>query len=362
MRERGSVHHPRLGPHVRSSIRLAVSALLLIGMAGVVAPSAATTIPAGLGRAQDVPLTVTVPIRMVTAPGRQALNGVIDVRLGDSAAFPVMLDTGSVGLRVFPGAWSSRPGAVTLSSQHLTLPSAGGSMKGLLAKAPLTLGGVTTTRAVAFQYVNTTSPYIGQWAAAGVFGILGVGTSRAILPNPLSALPGGAGQHWSIHLGRPVADRAEALGAIVLGALPPPDAAATLPLPPQGVDVNGALLWNDHKAQGCWTFGRTREQCVDTWLDSGFHLLRAKGTVFARVPRSPDGRVRPGTPVAMAAAGSTFTVWRFVAGPNLSSDVARVTPVGRPAINTGNAIFLDYTVTYDVARGAITLSAPPRFP
>ncbi len=362
MRERGSVHHPRLGPHVRSSIRLAVSALLLIGMAGVVAPSAATTIPAGLGRAQDVPLTVTVPIRMVTAPGRQALNGVIDVRLGDSAAFPVMLDTGSVGLRVFPGAWRKTPPAVKVTSARVVLETGSRSTTGTLGSAPFTIGGVTSTRPVTFQVVPTSSPYIEQWLAMGVYGILGVGMGSSPVPNPLSALPAGAGRHWSIHFARPVAHRTAALGSLILGALPPADASATLVLPPLGPNADSVPLWNDHEAKACWTFGQLREQCVGTWLDSGFHFLRAKGAVFARVPTQQGDLVRSGTPITMAASGSAFATWRFVAGTTPSRNVAKVLPKGRAGINTGNAPFFEYTVTYDIEQGLISLSTPPQRP
>lgn len=362
MQERGSAHHPSLGPHVRSSIRLATSALVLIGMVGVMAPSAATAIPSRLGIAQDVPLTVKVPIRTVVAPDLEALNGVVDVRLGDSAAFPVMLDTGSVGLRVFPGVWSKTPRSVKLTSTRVVLGTGSRSTTGTLGSAPITIGGVTSTRPVIFQVVPTSSPYIEQWLAMGVYGILGVGTGSSPVPNPLSALPAGAGRHWSIHFTRPVAQRTVALGSLVLGALPPADASATLVLPPEGPNADSVPLWNDHEAKACWTFGHLKEQCVGTWLDSGFHFLRAKGAVFSRVPTQRGDLVRSGTPITMAASGSGFATWRFVAGTTPSRNVAKVLPKGRAGINTGNAPFFEYTVTYDIEQGLISLSTPPQRP
>ncbi len=217
---------------------------------------------------------------------------------------------------------------------------------------------MTSTRSVGFQYVDTDSAYIGQWARLGVYGILGIGTGRYDLSNPLATLPGSVGQHWSIRFGGDPATGRPGGGSLVLGAQVPASATATFPLPPLGPDSNGALLWDDHKAAGCWDVGLGPVQCVDTWFDSGFDVMRVAGSAFARVPRTPTSTVRPGTAISMAASGSTFTAWRFRAGPTRSLDFVRVVPRGRAHINTGNALYFQYTVTYDVERGLVSLSHP----
>jgi hypothetical protein len=333
-----------------------MSATLVCVLAVIAGAPAHAAQPVADPRTQ--PVTVSVPLRTITSPDAKGMNGIVEIRLGRSAPFAVMLDTGSVGLRVFPGAWDRTPAGVRTTETPISVPSDGGTTKGLLGRAPFTIGGVTSTRSVGFQFVNTDSPYIGQWARRGVFGILGVGTGRYALPNPLSTLPGSVGQHWSLRFGGEPATRQPGAGTLVLGAEPPADATATFTLPPLGPDSYGALLWDDHKASGCWAFGRGPEQCVDTWFDSGFDVMRVKGSAFARIPRTPADAVRTGTPVSMSASGSSFTAWRFDAGTTQSLDFVRVLPKGRAQINTGNALFFQYTVTYDVERGLVALSRP----
>ena len=320
------------------------------------------TPPAGAAAPSDAsstePVTVAVPMRVIASPGGSGMNGIVEIRLGRSQPFAVMLDTGSVGLRVFPGAWDEAPAGVRVSDARLTLPSGGAAMRGFVASAPFTIGGVATTRDVGFQYVDTDSAYIAQWAATGVYGILGVGTGRYALPNPLAALPGSTGQRWSIRFGGDPLTRRPGRGTLVLGAELPAAATATFRLPPRGPDEHGALLWDDHRADGCWTFGTRAEQCVDTWFDSGFSVMRVKGSAFARVPRTSTDAMRSGTTVSLAESGSAFAAWRFVAGTTHTLDFARVLPAGRAQINTGNAPYFQYTVTYDVERGLISLSRP----
>ncbi|MCH9737626.1 MAG: hypothetical protein K0U42_02580, partial [Actinomycetia bacterium] len=56
-------------------------------------------------RAVTTPVKVKVPIRTVNTPGTNGQNGIVQIRVGNSAPFSVMVDTGIVGLVVFPGAW-----------------------------------------------------------------------------------------------------------------------------------------------------------------------------------------------------------------------------------------------------------------
>ena len=331
-------------------------ALALLALAIGLALSAPPVLAASsAGPSSTEPVTVTVPMRTITTPGTSGLNGILEIRVGSSAPFLVMLDTGSVGLRVFPGAWGSRPDHVRITSTPIITSSAGSSMKGFVAKAPITIGGVTTTHSVGFQLVNTDSPYIKKWAADHVYGILGVGTGRYALSNPLSALPGSTGLRWSIHFGGDPATGRQGSGSLVLGAEPAADADATFDLPPMGPDGNGALLWDDHQAPGCWTFGHEPQHCVDTWFDSGFTVTRVKGAVFNKVPHE-SGAVRTGTDITLAESGSAAATWQFPAGSTASVNLVRLEPEGRAQINTGNALYFQYTFTYDVERGLISLS------
>jgi hypothetical protein len=306
-------------------------------------------------RAVSATLTVKVPIRTIDTPGTSGQSGIVEIRVGNSAPFAVMLDTGSVGLRVFPGAWGSKPTSVKLSPEKITTISAGQSFKGAIGRAPMTLSGVSTAIAVPFQYVNTSSPYIGLWTARNVYGILGIGTGKGDLTNPLVALPGSLGLRWSVHFERQIGGVGR-LGSLVLGAEAPTNTEMDFDLPAVGKNINGALLWDDHSAQGCWRFGNNPEWCGDTWFDSGFTKMRVKGLVFKRLPQGAGGLLKAGTRVEFAAPGSAFVAHRFVSGEQASRNYVRVVPVGVGTINTGNSFYFDYTVTYNVAIGHIYFS------
>jgi len=321
-------------------------------------PAQADDAPLNGGEAAiSQPVEIDIPVPTVAAPGREGMNGVMEITVGRSAPFLVMVDTGSVGLRVFPGAWGPQPRGVSLTKESMTTSSAGTNLKGFLGKASMTIGGVTTTRPIGFQYVNSSAPIVRGWAAKRVYGIIGIGTGRYQLSNPLSALPGEAGARWSLHLGGNPITRQSGMGHLILGAAEPEDADASFALPPLGPNGYGALLWDDHKAPGCWTFGRTRVQCIDTWFDSGFHPMRVKGAVFSRVPVTAAKQVRAGTSVSLADAGSAFNFWEFRAGRTDSWNKVRLVSDGRAAINTGNAPYFKYVVTYDVVRGLISLES-----
>ena len=357
-----NMRRPRSTSAIAIAIAIAIGATLL-----ATAPAGAVGVPKPSDEPMNAAVSVQIPLRMVTAPLSTASNGIVEIRIGESEPIPVMLDTGSVGLRLFSGAWLSAPRGVAVSKEALSTGSPAGSksagaMKGVRVSAPFSIGGIAATNNLDFQLVATTNPYINGWKAKGVYGILGVGVSRSALPNPLAELPGSAGQGWSIHFSRNlVADKGRP-SALILGAPAPGDAVASLPMVPQGTGLNGGLLWNDHAVNACWKIGRTPSACVSTWFDSGFHVLRVKGLVFRAAPTDKAGIVRPGTRIDMSAPGSAFTAAHVVAGRTPSRNLVSVHPVGQAIINTGNALFFQYTITYDVVRGSITLTNTPRIP
>lgn len=313
------------------------SVLLALGMASLTAGAAAAAPVPTIATARTGP-QVDIPIRMAKAPLSNGQNGLVRIRLGSAPPFWVMLDTGSVGLRVFPGGWS-------------------GKVESGFGTAPFSINGVKTTTDIKFQVAPTTNPYIGAWRLQGVYGILGVGVGRSPLPNPLSLLRGDLGKRWSIHFVRTPSANSQREGSLTLGAIVPAGAQATFPLTTQGQAASGVKLWADHKVQACWTIGRTPDLCVDTWFDSGFHLTRVKGSAFADVPTEKAGVVRKGTLTRMSAPGAAFAVWEFRAGTTPSRDVVQIfSNKGASSINTGNVPYFDYTVSYDIDRGLIALS------
>lgn len=314
--------------------------VLRVAVVGLLALTAGLpSVPAAMAAVPAADRDVVVPVVTVDAPASRGRNGIVEVRLGDRAPIRVMLDTGSVGLRVFPGGWDG--------------PVADG-----LASAPFTIGGVRSVDRLTFQVAASTNPFLDAWAAQGVVGILGVGMGRSPLVNPLTTLPGDLGRRWSVHLDRRSGDDSTRVGRLVLGAVVPADAQATFRVPSAGTSSAGVPLWADHRAQACWSFGTARPVCADTWFDSGFHLLRVAGRPFAGIPTvRGSGRVDVGTVVRMGAVGAAFTPWRVVAGREPSRNaVVLFSRRGDAAVNTGNAVYFDHTLTYDVDRGLIALS------
>ncbi len=308
-------------------------------------------VPSGVARAADGGAAgerrpVSVPIRTIDTPDRSGQNGIVSIRVGSSKSMSVMLDTGSVGLRL----WDGKPAGAVMTSASL-------------GSASFVIGGVRSTAAVPFQLINTDSNYIKQWKSKGIAGILGIGVGRGPIANPLSLLPGSLGTRWSVHFAR---DRSSSSssgvpgsGALVLGAHAPGSAIMNFQLSSQGQSSSGVLLWDDRAADGCWTFGAgsRAEQCVPTWFDSGFTVMRIKGKSFASLPTIAGDLLRPGTVVSVAAGSSAYVAHRFVAGHIGSRNLARVLSSGRSVINTGNSFYFDYTVSYDIALGKLALSA-----
>jgi hypothetical protein len=340
------VHIQTMSPRTHLLAVLAVAAI-------VFAPSVAHASPNdGATKATSTPALVKVPVSMIDTPGRTGSNGIVKLRIGNAAPISVMVDTGSVGLRL----WSA-PASVANSAKKSVQVSVGGSTQSArLGSARMTLGSVTTSTAVPYAVIDAQSAYIDQWKQVGVSGIIGIGIGPSPgtgqLQNPLASLPDGLGKRWSLHFGQPA--------FLILGARPPADAQMYFPLQPAGTNANGALLWNDRAAPGCWRFGATAVRCVPTVFDSGFTVMRISGRAFDRLPTTATDQLSPGTRVALSAASAAFVGDMFRAGDVESRNFARVIPKGTSSVNTGNSYFFRYTVTYNTSTGDIYLSHPQR--
>lgn len=287
--------------------------------------------------------SVVVPITTINASVQDGLNGAVKIRLGNSDPFLVMLDTGSVGLRLFPSAPKRGVG---------NTPGTG--------RAVIGIGRTQTTTKVAFQYLTSSNPWIEGWERQGVSGILGLGLKKSTFPNPLRFLPDGQRSRWSVKFERSGA------GALVLGAALPADALMHFPLPRDGVSDDGdSGYWDDHAATGCWTFSTPRElpregveYCVNTWFDSGFPIMRIEGKQFERLSLTPGKALVPGTQVRLAPSGSAFAPVVMRAGIQGSRNTTRVVTSGRAVINTGNSVFFNYRITYNAETGDIYVESP----
>ena len=345
---------------LRGSIAaLIAGALLVLPIAPAQADEEADAV--GTEAARET-ASVSIPVRMVPGPPPyRGANGLVEIRLGNSPAIPVAIDTGFSGLVLFPGALAGTVAGVRRTGDAISVVRSDGSkIPGAKAQATLTLNGIQSVVPVPFIVSNSDSPVFASWRRAGARGLLGVGTKgNNAMVNPLSTLPGNLGLRYSIHFERNATDRGGRNGALVLGAEAPTDPTMVFQLQSTGTDLYGANVWNDHAAPGCWTFGTGRAQCVPTTFDAAFNIMRAKGPIARRIQTQGPGLARPGTRVSLSSPTSAFTGWTFAAGRTGSANVVKVLK-GRSAVNTGNAVFFDFTVTYNLVTGRIYLSDPMR--
>lgn len=328
---------------------IAVSAALAISAAALAVPVSAA------------PGEVRIPITTVDSSTLPGQNGTVLVTLGASKPFRVMLDTGSVGLRLFTEAPQVGLGEATTRTE---LPN-GQKVRAVIGRAKISIGKTQTTEAITYQRIPSTNAWIDGWQDQGVSGILGIGLKESSVPNPLRYLPGKQGLVWSVKFSR------NGVGSLIVGDSVPPESIMHFPLPPDGERPigNPDKVWDDHAAPGCWTFRapeseaareprqprELREHCVDTWFDSGFPIMRIKGAEFGGLKLTPTRALTPGTEVRLAPAGSAFSPASFRSGEQGSRNTTRVVTKGRGLINTGNSYFFDYRVYYAVATGDIYL-------
>ncbi|MEY4136812.1 MAG: hypothetical protein RL205_940 [Actinomycetota bacterium] len=341
---------------------IALAAVALMSLTAIPA-QADTDVDSSSSTAAREAATVTVPVR--TMGGLRALtghSGSILIRIGRSAPIRVALDTGFTGLVLIPGAWPSVPSGVQLSKSTSTTSLGNGqSVKGFPGKGIISINGVHGVVPVPFVYTSSDSAFFKSLASTGVSGLMGIGLKGSnTMSNALQSLPGELGLRWSLHYDMTATKNSPKRGALVLGALPPTNPTMAFQMPPNGVDANGAKLWNDHAVPACWTFGRMPEMCLPTLFDSEFTVLRATGIAGRGLQTDVDGDLRYATRVSLAAPGSAFAGWSYLSGQRASVNRTQVFKHGKPAVIAGNMVFFDFTVSYNAATGRLSLSNPTR--
>jgi hypothetical protein len=360
----------RLSKKENASMRHRLLVLLAtataLGSASIVAPSTAGAVGHSLAKSQHATKrAVVVPITIQGGQGtRIGARPMVMVRVGRSKPVPVLLDTGSSGLRIFAPLVDTSPrSGVTVTSQRDTITYSGGSrMTGVVAVAKLRLGRQPTAGRVPFSLVQQAScvaakptcSTAGGIAGAiknGEYGILGIGTQTnpSGVISPILGMPGRLGRTWSVHLS------GEA-GALALGARVPSgrSVATTVHLPPRGT-AGGKSFWADQKAPLCLAVGAIHT-CVPGIFDSGTFQMQIWGNPLDTAPTDPGTtRVAAGTPVAVSAPGAGMPFWTFTTGLTKSKDTVTVHP-GRPFVNTGVQAFYTFTITYDDRNGTLVLS------
>jgi Protein of unknown function (DUF3443) len=354
--------HTRASHTARASIRLERKTLPAAATTKKTLPAAATTKKPARTVQVSVPLTTTS-----TDPRPE-----IEVRIGNDAPLRVVLDTGSVGLRVFADLLPTGNGRgidVTTAQDEAEYAD-GTQFAGVVAHAKVHIGKLTTVTTVPFQLVQqvTCDPEVGVCPASGgaqglqsegIDGIMGIGLGGPYqgdpAANPLLALSLPYRNSWSIAMAGG-GTSLPASGTLVLGATEPNQPTAAFSLQQASATSLGSPTWND-QFDLCWDVGG-QSACELTVFDSGTDVTILGGSNFANVPTDApgeDGVLNTGTQVQCAQQVDGNPLWSFNAegGP---MQTVYVEPSGPGWVISGVQAFYSFTVTYDEAQGEIFLS------
>jgi len=270
----------RVGGHAMSRWWVTVAVALAAG-AGIVCT--------GGSQAASSKRPVTVPIQIRDGVGTSiGARPWIKVKVGNGPTVPVLLDTGSVGLHIYaPGVRTGAGSGVTRTGMRIQPYTYvdGTVQTGVLAKAKLTIGSVSTSKAVPFGLITRvgcvpskpdcpTKNGIKAAVRKGEYGVMGVRfqpVPSGTPGNPLVSLPAPYSNRWSMafsgHSSR-----------LVLGAPVIPGTVLHFAGSPPKVTV-------------CWTIGSIQNVCEHTIFDSGNPVMVVFGGPLATAPK-------PGSTVA----------------------------------------------------------------
>lgn len=337
----------------RSRLTGIAAATLAFGLAGV---TVLFTSPVAQGAApavQRVPVTVSL--------SRNAYKATVMVSVGNLAAVPIAIDTGSVGLRLFALSGVGTPGSGTTCSDTQTTVLFSNPARigyhGVACSGYVHIGSATTLQPIPFDSLRSafcpdTNPDCrlagndpARKAAAGVYGVLGVGIDQDHgFPSPFRFMGGPVPDTFALTL-------SSTGGEVAFGVAAPAGASifqassagrGTLDLPVWAVPTTCLVIDDRVSASSLPTK-------FDTGDPAGF--IHTPDTV----PDLPlrDGNVTPGTHIGFAPRGQTKPAATLVAG----AETVRIRVAQGPSlVNAGIRAFFDHTFTYDGTHGTIAIS------
>lgn len=298
-----------------------------------------------------------IPLRLVDGS-----VPVVMVAVGGGPEVPLLLDTGSAGLRIFVDDVGPQAVADPATEDETISFVDGTTYVSDKAIAPVTLGGVALPAPVPVALVkdvtcepdaSSCEPGIAASKAAGVHGILGVDmdTGDYTLPSPLLYVP----EYRSFT----VAYADDGSGQLLPGVPSSADTLARWDLLPAESGIPDVAGWaQDFDA--CWSVDNKRPECVPTTFDTGATDLVIPPTLpGAPEPASADEymSVSDGPIELFADRTDDEPVWRLEPGDEVSTS-AYVAPdgdSGYDGVLAGTPLFFAFDVGYDHANGQIGL-------
>jgi hypothetical protein len=317
----------------------------------------------------------SAPIHVPVTMFQKSANGIkkprISVGIGNMGSFPVDLDTGSSGLRVFADAnlindrtptnsgvkCSDIGTSVTYGNPALITYS------GVICYATLTFGTYVSPQPVPFAYLfsascgeanqGCTPPDLTSVQDMGGFGILGLGltgpqSGTNIIPNPVLTLPAPYSCKYSVRL-----TNEDQGGELVLGDNEPPNA-VSFKLPPS---TDGGAKWANAKAS-LFVNASPIDTSFQISFDTGNPVPWIHNPGPNTIPQCPTGVVENLTTIGWAPPGQATQTFSVVAGTTEFVDLIRVLEImNSPSLtNTSIQVFYGQIVTYDNFAGTISFA------
>lgn len=318
------------------------------------------------GAGTDIPFDIEPVLISGLAGGTTSLDGVqfvIDLQIGDAPPIRGILDTGSSGIVIAPGAPQETVSALALSDAGTFTTSYGGGITatGVFANARVAFGALATQLPIQVAFAQQLSQALPDGGSAlqsllyGYPAIVGVGmrndaTSSGDFGNPIVQLPGNP----SYIVEAP--DAGGTTGTLRIGPLPSElSSYETLQLMalPQALG-NGVPTWSDDLLPACMTDETTGEQiCAGAYLDTG-----TPGVIVGWPGYLGPTLLPPGSQVSIAIELAVPPIAPFsisAVSSGQGSDTFAIVPSSNGNIGLGTPIFFRFNVLFDQMDGRVGL-------
>ena len=296
-----------------------------------------------------------IPLKIASYAGDNGKLFLAPVSVNGSPPIDVLVDTGSVGLRVF--AQDLAGTSITVTSEACSAEFGNGdTLVGHVATGMLAFGTATATAPIAFQLVeqfrcaagatdcDLASGNATYYTQSGIHGILGIGLRAgdpADVYNPLAQL---GIDHFAITGGSFMATTASLELAGDLAGF------TARSLPAAGKLPNGTPAWSDDGAMACFHVAgaAVNPACTQVIFDTGSNL----DVIYApHLPASQlsSGALAPGLAFDASSTGFDFA---FTTGTTPSRDLVLVDNTEAFAL-LGIEAFLRDDISYDLVHGEI---------
>lgn len=317
--------------------------------------------------ADDSQATTSVPLQVIP-------NGTNNYKVGISVSVAggppslVTFDTGGVGLHIFASQVGNQN--IRYTNKHINSSfgdsAHGFSFEGVIAYAPVTIGGVTTKQipilviqnvkcrgsgACNFNMNSSAPPMFGQFYGEMGVGMLSESEPGVKLTSPLSQLPGNYGTGFIIQNLNPQSGS----GELVLGLTQQNTSGFNMVNLPQAVTIaDGQTLYNDKSLQVQYQIGNVSQTMRTAFDTGGNYQINLYSAPMPGLDVTRKKIVRPGLNFD-ASLANAFD-WNFTITNRRGDGIVALIPPSKGKcnyVNTGIGFFFTHNVIYDYQNGRL---------